>query len=91
MKRPHLLYRLIDQNQNPFYIGITSDSNRRLKEHKKDFVSKKCSKFKGVTDFSLEILMINTNKKFNIKLLETYIIIWDKLFGDKLLKNQYIY
>lgn len=35
--------------------------------------------------------MKNTNKKFNIKLIETFFIIYDRILGDKLLKNQYIY
>jgi len=88
--RANILYRLVDEWNNPFYIGVTNNTERRYKEHLNDFKNKK-SKFKDVTSFTLEVIMINTNKKFNIKLIETYIIVWDKLFGDKILKNQHIY
>lgn len=87
--RAYILYRLVDQWNNPFYIGVTNNIERRYKEHLNDFKNKK-SKFKEVTSFTIDIIFINTNKKFNIKLIETYIIVYDKLFGMKLLKNQYI-
>lgn len=85
------MYRLVDQNNNPFYIGITNNPTRRYKEHLKQFKTKQMSKFKGVSSFTLDVLFTNTNRKFNIKLVETWFILWDKLFGSKLLKNQYIY
>ncbi len=88
--RAHILYRLVDEWNNPFYIGITNNLERRYKEHINDFKKNKSNKFKGITSFTIEAILINTNKKFNIKLIETYIIIYDKLFGDKVLKNQYI-
>lgn len=88
--RAYILYRLVDQWNNPFYIGVTNNIQRRYSEHLTDFKNKK-SKFKDVTSFTLDVIFINTNKKFNIKLIETYIIVWDKLFGMKLLKNQHIY
>ena len=89
--RANILYRLVDQNDKPFYIGITNNISRREKEHMKDFNNKVSSKFDGVESFTIEALIINTNKKFNIKLLETFIIIYDKILGDKILKNKHIY
>jgi len=89
--KANILYRLVDQNDKPFYIGITNNILRREKEHIKDFNNKVGSKFDGVESFTIEVLIINTNKKFNIKLLETFIIIYDKILGDKILKNKHIY
>lgn len=91
MKKPYLLYMLFDQNDQPFYVGITNNKERRLKEHIKDFKTKNMSKFKAVESFKMEIIGINSNKKFNIKYFETFIILWDKMFGNNILRNQYIF
>lgn len=89
--RAYILYRLVDEWNNPFYIGVTNNISRRYIEHLSDFKKNKSKKFNNITSFTLDVILINTNKKFNIKLIETYIIVYDKLFGDKILKNQYIY
>ena len=91
-KTPNHLYFLINTDTGtPFYVGITNNPERRMKEHEKDYRIKKCSKFKDVVNFHMIVVMKNTNKKFNIKLIETFFIIYDRILGDKLLKNQYIY
>jgi len=67
-KISYVLY-LLYLEDGSFYVGITNNFQRRLKEHQKIRKNVKC----GVVLYSL-------NSKANIKILETYLILNVKLF-----------
>ena len=61
-----------------FYIGITNNFTRRLKEHQKIRKNVKCG-----------VVLTSLKSKANIKLLETYLIMNIKLFyKDFILANK---
>lgn len=85
------IYKLVDQDDNLFYIGQTNNVERRFKEHKRDFLQNKKELYKKmnkakIKDFRIEIIQIEDNR-VRAELRETMLICYYILEGLPILNK----